>query len=310
MPYFSVVIPLYNKAHFVLRTVESALSQDFSDFEIIVIDDGSTDGSADVLRDVADSRLIVVNQENAGVAAARNRGIELSRGRYLAFLDADDVWRPYYLTEIRKIIESYPEAGMYVTAYDVVLPKGKIVHSSEDVGSTGVKRSYWSTLKSAYDFVWTSATVIPKRLVDEVGGFLSGELIGQDLDLWARVAQVNPLIGYSTKRCVEYNRCAENNARARVKIAYARAFMQTLECEAANEARDPEEIEAIESKYRKKMVAYVYTTILNGDCRKARELLDGWSLGRNEALVAVLKFASILPTAIHRAVYAVRLRVF
>ena len=111
-----VIIPLYNKAETVGRTIESVLSQTMGDFHLIIVDDGSTDGSVEAARRFADSRITIVSQENQGPGAARNKGIELARARYVAFLDADDQWYPFYLDNAMKAIDQ-SELGFVGTTY-------------------------------------------------------------------------------------------------------------------------------------------------------------------------------------------------
>ena len=109
----SVVIPLYNKAAEIERTLRSVLAQTLSPLEIIVVDDGSTDGSAAIVERVGGERVRLVHQQNRGVSAARNRGIELSRGEYVAFLDGDDRWNPDYLQTLAAFIAKHPDCGAY-----------------------------------------------------------------------------------------------------------------------------------------------------------------------------------------------------
>ena len=107
-PEFSVVIPVYNRAHIVGLSIESALGQDFADFEIIVVDDGSTDDVASVMAGFPDPRLRFVRQPNKGASAARNHGIDLARGRYVAFLDSDDSFMPGHLRQMRLLLQDRP----------------------------------------------------------------------------------------------------------------------------------------------------------------------------------------------------------
>lgn len=113
-PRFSVIIPLYNKAHTILRTLNTVLCQTYTDFEIVIIDDGSTDNGAQIIESsLKDARVNIVRQNNKGVSAARNRGVKESKGDYIAFLDADDEWLPSYLEKVVEAIEKFPCHAIY-----------------------------------------------------------------------------------------------------------------------------------------------------------------------------------------------------
>ena len=114
---FSIIIPLYNKEASIAQALDSVLAQEYQDFEIVVVDDGSTDGGASVVENYGDARIRLVRQANAGVSAARNRGIEEARGEYVAFLDADDVWMPGFLSEIAALQREFPQCRAQATNY-------------------------------------------------------------------------------------------------------------------------------------------------------------------------------------------------
>ena len=234
---FSVVIPLYNKANYIENTIRSVLDQTCDDYELIVVDDGSSDNSLELARKYESDRVRVIAQANQGVSVARNTGIENARGTFIAFLDADDQWEPQYLQNIHALTEQYPESAIFVTAYAVDMGNGKIHYSTRLEPQTGCLPSYWLTLAKGYDFVWTSATVIRRDVLIEAGLFKPGEKIGQDLDMWARVARINPRVAYSNRIGVRYNRAAEANARTRVRVAWAGAFIRDLEEELVNPQR-------------------------------------------------------------------------
>ncbi|HRM79349.1 MAG TPA: glycosyltransferase family A protein [Gemmiger qucibialis] len=109
---YSVVIPLYNKEHYIAGTLHSVLTQTFPDYEVIVVDDGSTDHSLQACKEVRSDKIRVVQQVNQGVSAARNKGIELAAGEYICFLDADDTWHPDYLQNIETIVQKYPQSDI------------------------------------------------------------------------------------------------------------------------------------------------------------------------------------------------------
>lgn len=209
-PAVSAVIPLYNKAPYIRRAVESVLRQSVSDFELIVVDDGSTDGGAEVVEGIHDPRTRLVGQANAGVSTARNHGIAEARADLIAFLDADDEWLPEHLATILTLAEKHPECGAYATAYEVV----DVQHRRRIPKYKGIPRPPWEGIIPNYfrsSPVWTSAVAVPKRIFDSVGLFPVGVHCGEDLDMWCRIALKYP-VAYSTQVGAVYHREAENRA--------------------------------------------------------------------------------------------------
>lgn len=194
MTRFSVIMPLYNKAPYVRKAVESVVGQTHKDWELIVVDDGSTDGGGDIVTSIADPRIRLVRQENAGVSAARNRGVALSgeaacRSPFICFLDADDWWEPTFLEEMAALIERRPDAGIYGTGYWIVkngrrrlAPIG--VEEGFAEGEINYCQVYARTLCMP---LWTGAVCIPRTIFDETGGFPVGITLGEDFLLWTRI---------------------------------------------------------------------------------------------------------------------------
>lgn len=310
---FSVVIPLYNKEHYIESTIRSVLSQTCRDFEVIVVDDGSRDNSLELARKYESDRVHIIAQENQGVSVARNTGIQNARGKFIAFLDADDQWQANYLATIQNLTNQYPESDIFVTAYAVDMGNGKVNYSTRLEPETGILPSYWLTLAKGYDFVWTSATVIRRNTLLRAGLFKPGEKIGQDLDMWARVARINPKVAYSNQICVYYNRAAEANARTRVRVAWAGAFLKDLEEELVNPDRTPEEKASIQHKYDKKMTVFIFTAILAGEKDRAGKALKEWKGEKNTTnrlLRAGLRIAKWMPAWVNRFVFGIRMKVF
>lgn len=310
---FSVVIPLYNKEHYIENTITSVLNQTFGDYEVLVVDDGSKDNSLALAKNFESDRVRIIAQENQGVSVARNTGILNAKGEFICFLDADDEWKPNYLETIDGLTEQYPESAIFVTAYEVHMGDGKINLSTRLEPETGCLPSYWLTLAKGYDFVWTSATTIRREALIDAGLFKPGEKIGQDLDMWARVARINPRVAYSAKLCVNYNRAAESNARTRVRVAWAGAFIRDLEEELVNPARTDEEKASIQHKYDKKMTVFIFTAILAGEKDRASQALRDWKGERNTSnriLRTGLRIAKCMPTAVNRFIFGIRMKVF
>ena len=191
---FSVVIPLYNKAPYVAKAIGSVLAQTYKEFELIVVDDGSKDDSADIAQQTIEGygNCRLLRQENAGVSVARNNGVTPSNGDYLCFLDADDWWEPTFLEEMDKIIAEFPEAGIYGTNYTIVNEtkrKTRIATIGVDEGFVKGYINYCRVYaKTMYMPLWTGAVCIPRGVFGEMGGFPKSVKLGEDFILWIHIA--------------------------------------------------------------------------------------------------------------------------
>lgn len=185
---FSVVIPAYNAAAYIHNAIGSVLSQTVTDLEILVIDDGSTDRTREVVGAIGDERIRYIYQPNGGVSAARNTGIRNARGEFIFFLDADDLWRPNHLKTISRLIGKYPSADVYITGHEIHLHDGQILKKSipgvsVDLQSDNVYKHVW---EYGY-FIHTNSLACRKSAFDTVGLFEVGIKNGEDDDMWYRL---------------------------------------------------------------------------------------------------------------------------
>src|SRR5690606_19840867 len=188
---FSVVIPLYNKELSIRNTIQSVLDQTCQDFEIVVVNDGSTDNSAAVVEAIEDDRIRLIHQKNQGVSAARNRGIEEARCEWIAFLDGDDLWDKMHLREISLMMKKFLNEKVFVTSFEYSDKRPMFRHPrSEPIFK--VENYFKEAMKES--LMWTSIVVVHKSCIDEVGGFNEKLSRGEDLDLWARLAKKYPII--------------------------------------------------------------------------------------------------------------------
>ncbi|QQT53189.1 glycosyltransferase family 2 protein [Sphingobacterium multivorum] len=181
---FSVVIPLYNKEISINKTLESVLGQTFSNFEVVLVNDGSTDGSLGVARSISDSRIRIIDQQNGGVSSARNKGIEEASYEWIVFLDADDLWKPNHLETINNMIIKFPDDDVFCTSF---------IRSTESLpveqdGTISIIEDYFEEAIK-YHFFWTSVTAIKKSVFSDIGVFNERLSRGEDLDLWARIGK-------------------------------------------------------------------------------------------------------------------------
>ncbi len=191
MPHFSVIIPLYNKAPYVRKTVKSVLCQTFTDWELIIIDNGSTDGSNEVVAEFTDSRIQIVQlAENVGVSNARNKGATLATAPLITFLDADDWWDPTFLEEMANLIDRHPDAGIYGTGYYIVKNgRRRVAPIGVDETFTEGEINYCHVYAKTLCMPLTSISVcIPRMVFNETGGFPAEIKLGEDFMLWLRIA--------------------------------------------------------------------------------------------------------------------------
>lgn len=186
---FSVIIPLYNKAPYVQKALESVISQTFQDFELIVVDDGSKDFSYKTAKDYlskSEANYQLLHQENAGASSARNNGVSASHGDYLCFLDADDWWAPTFLEKMDHLIQDYPEASIYGANYYYVKNGRERVCIKK--ATTGYI-NYCKVYAEENCMPLTSISVaIPRQVFISHRGFKPHLKLGEDFDLWIRIA--------------------------------------------------------------------------------------------------------------------------
>ena len=192
----TVVVPLYNKRLTVLRAIESIQKQKYPPKEILIINDGSTDGSDELVRSMNDDRIRMIDQQNAGVSAARNTGVFNAIHEWIAFLDADDEWYPGFLEKIEDMHRRWPEHDMYATTYysgDYMggLGDNKCNGILFD-GDDGVMINYFKIAALSAPPICSSAVCIRKKRLQEISGFPVGIKAGEDLITWARLAIENP----------------------------------------------------------------------------------------------------------------------
>ncbi|MBY2909010.1 glycosyltransferase family 2 protein [Rhizobium leguminosarum] len=187
-PAISIIIPTYNRSAFIGEAIDSVLQQTFGDFELIVIDDGSTDETGEIVGGFEDSRLIFIQQENAGRSAARNRAIAMARGKYIAFLDSDDTYLRDKLERQVDFMERHPGIGMMYTSAKCIDADGNILKNHIYVAAASGQ--IYRQVAFFRPVTITLPTVMLRReVLDTVGGFDEKMERFEDTDLWRRISK-------------------------------------------------------------------------------------------------------------------------
>ncbi|GAA0758121.1 glycosyltransferase family 2 protein [Psychroflexus lacisalsi] len=210
--FFSIVIPLFNKENYILKTLDSVLKQEYKNFEVIVINDGSTDHSLEKVNTIKDSRIRVISQKNQGVSAARNNGITKAKGQYIALLDADDYWYPHHLSSLKQLIELFPNAGVYCDAYEIIMQNKTTRKADFNINlreSPQIIDNYFEA-SLVNPIIWTSSAAFSKDKFQVIGPFDVRLRTAQDLDFFARAA-LKFSVAFQPKVGMRYYKDSENN---------------------------------------------------------------------------------------------------
>lgn len=213
---FSVVIPLYNKEQSIFNTILSVLNQTYQNFEIIIINDGSTDHSIEVVKRIKDKRIRLIEQVNSGVSSARNRGIEEANYDWIAFLDGDDLWEKNHLEEVLNMIKKFPDEKVYVTSFEYSDHR-KVFKYRRDSIIFKINNYFKEAIKE--DIIWTSIVVVHKDCFSVVKGFNEKLKYGEDLDLWVRLALHYTIVKSSNITAI-YRVDAENRTSGYQKLNF------------------------------------------------------------------------------------------
>lgn len=308
---FSVIVPLYNKAPYIVNTVKSILAQTFEDFEVIVVDDGSTDGGADLVGALHDDRIQLVRQTNAGVSVARNHGIRLARGSWIAFLDADDWHHPQYLATLVGVQKAYPEADTVAAGHiamahapgpwPALWPE---VDASPDVELIDDLPHRWMLGPS----IFTSAIAVKThRLQSMQPCFPVGESRGEDLDVWFRLGEKSP-IALAHTPLVAYRLGSEGSLTStHRKVTVEPQFLQRFRARAGSG-----ELTASQSRSLLRLVAqfnvsFGRESLEAGDRLGAlRWLIKGYRAAVSKRWWATAVIASFFPARVVRTIGAVQ----
>jgi len=188
---FDVVVPLYNKSDSIERCLKSILNQNFPANKIIIVNDGSTDDSASKLVRLANGasqELVIIEQDNKGVSAARNAGISFCESDYVCFLDADDEWTPDFLDKMRSLVRDYPSADLYCLAHSVFRNgKGFSPKHGYPPGFRGYLNDFFEASSKGSVANSSKVSVLRSALLS-LGGFPEGVTVGEDLFVWIKLA--------------------------------------------------------------------------------------------------------------------------
>jgi len=265
MPKISVVIPVYNKDKYLKKTIESVLNQDFIDFELILVDDGSTDDSAKLIKSFDDERIQYFYQENKGVSTARNSGVALSKSSLIAFLDADDFWYANHLSEIINLANTFLKADFFATAYGIQFSPKQLKEYVYPFEKQRVLVHKFYKYSVGVHLFFTSNFAVRKSIFNQLGGFSTNSW-AEDTDLFIRLA-LHGTMAYSKSLTLIHINEAENSLFAKYstdqKALLLKEFYQS-------EQKDADLKKYLDAS----RFAWIIEYKLSGQSAKAHKLLE------------------------------------
>lgn len=222
----SVIIPLYNKEKSVSNSVQSVLNQTYNNFELIIVDDGSTDNSFNIVDRIKDSRIRLYQKSNGGVSSARNFGITHAKSNLISFLDADDFWEPTFLIEMLELKKDFQECGIYCFAYDQVY-NSVVLQTDFFVPKNyrGIIEDYFCQAKK--NVLFSSSSVLIDISIIKFNSYFDERItIGEDLFLWLRIALKTKVCFYN-KVLAFYIISAENRAMTK-KTDFTKSYLNYI----------------------------------------------------------------------------------
>jgi glycosyltransferase involved in cell wall biosynthesis len=303
MTEISIVMPLYNKAEYVRESIASVLAQTFTRFELIVVDDGSTDSSASIVEAISLPNIRLIRQSNQGVSAARNRGMREAAADWIAFIDADDLWLNDHLTQLWKLHEVFPEAMLVANDYSTTAAKS---HPPVADVSRRVTARFIDEAARGEAWVFTSATMVHKDVALRTGGFAEGESRGEDVDLWIRMALEYP-VAFSSYVGTIYRQVPSSLTASTTVLEPDIAMRHIVQQISGDKGLAPELRGAMLELANRLALAHATDCLLRGQKAAASRFIDGarktryWAARRR--FLAVL---SLLPVPAIRALLALK----
>lgn len=297
----SVVMPLFDKAPFVEAAIRSTLDNGPGVFEVIVIDDGSRDNSAEVVAAIDDPRIKLIRKANGGVSSARNVGLDHARGDWVAFLDADDFWLPGYVEALQTLIARYPRCGMVATRYVLQDDEGRRAGSPGashfDEGVTLQVDDFYAAMAEGH-FCCTCSVAIRRDVIREAQlRFPTGEQLGEDLDVTFRAGEFAP-VGLDPRPLVVYR---DSNLGLRLSRTVARKLLipvfERLDARLAS-GQFPAALRAGAEHYLRNHLKYlIYYAVENGRRPEGWQLFRHRLIARRPRTMVQMALALILPAA-------------
>lgn len=277
IPQISVVIPLFNKGRYIARAINSVLTQTYKNFEIIIVNDGSTDDGELIVRSFKDSRIELINQKNKGVSEARNKGVNDAKSEFIAFLDADDEWSSTHLETLLRLIKNFPNAGAYSTPLYVINGSNqarcpKYSTTIPNVPWEGELANYFTAAALGMSPVTASSVAIRKKILLELNGFPISEWWGEDSYVWGRIA-LNYPIAFSWDGEAYYHTDADNRACDRTHSVRENIFVVYAEEELKNGRVPKEKIDGLKEYLALKKIETAKRNIMALEPVLARNIL-------------------------------------